>query len=111
MNDAFDIDALTIEELEALNHRVVERMKFLDNVEAHTAMMQFHPGARVCFDSSKYGHQIGTLMKFNQKTVTVMTDAGRRWNVPPQMLSPVVKKTTRPMHVIDMKKKKFEPEV
>jgi hypothetical protein len=84
-----DIDQLTYEELIALNHRVVERLKFLDTLRAHQDMMSFNIGARVSFDSGGGGRQTGTLVRFNRKTVTVLTDDGRRWNVSPHFLSPI----------------------
>lgn len=90
MADDIDIDHLTIDELEALNHRIVERLKFLDAVQAHRDMMALNIGAKVSFDSPRHGRQMGTVVKFNRKTVTVISDDGRRrWNVPPQMLSRV----------------------
>lgn len=114
-----DIDELSYEELLTLNDRIIERLKFLDRVDTHDAMMQFHPGARVSFHSPKRGPQTGTITKFNQKTVTVLTDDGRRWNVVPQMLSAIEKPTektqktsttsSQPMNVIDIRKKTFEP--
>ena len=64
----------------------------------------------MCFDSTKHGMQVGTLIKFNQKTVTVLTDEGRRWKVSLQMLSPIIKEAKAEINVIDMKKKKkFDP--
>ena len=93
---SIDIDNLTIEQLEALNHRIVERLKILDSVHAYQEMMVYDLGARVSFDSSRHGYQVGTLAKFNRKTVTVITDSGRRWNVPPRMLSPVTVKDVTP---------------
>ena len=89
MSTDIDIDHMTIEELEALNHRIVERLKFLDTLQAHKDMMAFNLGARVSFDSPKDGRLLGTLVKFNRKTVTVVTDSGRRWNISPHLLSPV----------------------
>ena len=90
MADEIDIDHLTIEQLEALNHRIVERLKFLDAVQAHRDMMALNIGATVSFDSPRHGRQVGTVVKFNRKTVTVISEDGlRRWNVPPQMLSPL----------------------
>ena len=80
---------MTIEELEALNHRIVERLKFPDTLQAHKDMMAFNLGARVSFDSPKDGRPLGTLVQFNRKTVTVVTDNGRRWKVSPHLLSPV----------------------
>lgn len=82
-----DIDQLSIEELMVLNHHVVERIKFLESMDAHISMMQFHPGARVSFDSPNNGRLSGTVMKFNRKTVTVVTDNGQRWNISPHLLS------------------------
>jgi len=32
---------------------------------------------------------LGTLLKFNRKTVTVVTDNGQKWNISPHLLSPV----------------------
>jgi len=86
---ATDIDTMTVEELVALNHRIVERLKFLESLQAHHDMMAFNIGARVSFESSRGGRQLGTLVKFNRKTVTVMTDNGQRWNISPHLLSPV----------------------
>jgi hypothetical protein len=83
------IDHLSIDELVALNHRIIERLKMLESLEAHQSMMQFHPGVRVSFDSPHSGRLSGTVMKFNRKTVTVVTDNGQRWNISPHLLSPV----------------------
>ena len=85
-----DIDQLTYEELIALNHRIVERVKFLESMQAHREMMDFNIGARVSFDAgARGGRRTGRLVKFNRKTVTVITDDGQRWNVSPHLLSPV----------------------
>jgi len=83
-----DIDKMSTDELVALNHRIVERLKFMETMQAHESMMTFNLGARVCFDTNE-GQQLGTLVKFNRKTVTVMTDGGQRWNISPQILSKV----------------------
>ena len=72
-----DIDGLSMEELIQLDHRVVERIKMLRPMQAHVDMMAFNLGARVSFDSQE-GHQLGTLVKYNRRTVTVLTDDGRQ---------------------------------
>lgn len=99
MADDIDIDHLTIEQLEALNHRVVERLKFLDAVQAHREMMALNIGAKVSFESSRHGHQVGTVIKFNRKTVTVVTDDGRRWNVAPQFLTQIKDANPKPSYL------------
>ena len=81
-----DIDGLSLEELVQLNHRVVERIKMLQAMQAHVDMMAFNLGARVSFDTQD-GRQLGTLVKYNRKTVTVLTDDGRQWRVSPGLLS------------------------
>ena len=104
-----ELDTLSYDELLDLNDRILARLKHLDAVDALNAMMKFNLGTKVCFDSSKLGMQVGTLIKFNQKTVTVLTDDGRRWKVSPQMLSPLVQEAAGSKNVIDLKKGKFDP--
>ncbi len=80
-----DLDQLTEDELIDLNHRVVERLRLLEQMRAHGAMMQFSIGQRVSFDSD--GRSVsGVLTRYNKKTVTVISDDGRRWNVSPGLL-------------------------
>ncbi|MEO4017874.1 hypothetical protein, partial [Pseudomonas rossensis] len=70
---SINIDHLSVDELVTLNHHIIERLKMLESLEAHKSMMQFHPGARVSFDSPSGERLSGTVMKFNRKTVTVVT--------------------------------------
>ena len=83
-----DIDGLGFEELLELNQRVVARLKMLESMQTHIEMMRFKPGQRVSFEHQG-GRLLGTLVKYNRKTVTVVTDAGQRWNISPHLLSPV----------------------
>lgn len=82
----FDIDNLTEEELLELNHRVVERLKYLDQVRDHAAMLKLRPGDRVSFIAKDGREVCGVLMKYNKKTVSVVTDSGQKWNVSPGFL-------------------------
>ena len=84
-----NIDTLTVTELVALNHRIVERLKLLETVQNHQDMMAFNLGSRVSFDDKHGERLLGTLVKFNRKTVTVMADNGQRWNISPHLLAPV----------------------
>ena len=86
-----DLEALSYDELVALNHRIVERLKFLDAMHTHREMMQFAPGDQVSFEPPGRGQQFGTLMKYNKKTVTVITENGQKWNVSPHLLRKVKK--------------------
>jgi hypothetical protein len=83
-----DINPLSIDELIALNHRVVERLKFLEKAQAHVDMMAYNLGARVSFETVE-GRRFGRLTKYNRKTVTVITEEGQQWRIPPHLISPV----------------------
>ncbi|WP_230534060.1 hypothetical protein [Microvirga roseola] len=84
-----DIDQLTEAELIDLNHRIVERLRFLDQMRAHVEMLEFKIGDRVTFQPPGQGPLEGMLTRYNKKTVTVITDTGQRWNVSPTVLSRV----------------------
>ncbi|MBW1888045.1 MAG: hypothetical protein JRI52_06810 [Deltaproteobacteria bacterium] len=103
-----DIDSLSYDELVELNHKIVERLKFLDSMLTHEEMMQFSPGDQVCFETPGRDKQFGTLVKYNKKTVTVITESGQKWNVSPHFLSKVknVKSNkNRQGKIIDLHKK------
>ena len=81
-----NIDTLTEEELIDLNNRVVERLRFLRHMRAHARMLEFRIGDRVSFQPDGRPLVVGMLTRYNRKTVTVVTDAGERWNVAPGLL-------------------------
>jgi hypothetical protein len=84
-----DIDSLSYDELVELNHKIIERLKFLDSMHTHNEMMRFSPGDKICFEAPGRGKLFGTLVKYNKKTVTVITESGQKWNVSPHLLSKV----------------------
>lgn len=86
-----DIDTLSEKELIDLNHRIVERLKFLESMRAHAEMLEFSVGEKVCFQSSGHGEVVGILVKYNKKTVTVLTEDGQKWNVSPHFLGKIIK--------------------
>ncbi|MFL5281577.1 MAG: hypothetical protein ACJ8AW_11430 [Rhodopila sp.] len=85
-----DIDRLTEAELVDLNHRIVARLRFLQQMRAHADMLEFRIGDRVTFRPPGQQQIEGMLTRYNKKTVTVITNDGRQWNVAPQLLSKVV---------------------
>ena len=81
-----NIDHLTEAELVDLNHRIVQRLRLMREVHAHKAMLEFRIGDRVTFEPDG-GHPVfGVLTRYNKKSVTVITEDGRRWNVSPGLL-------------------------
>ena len=81
-----DIDRLTEAELIDLNHRIVERLRFLSQMRAHSQMLDFKIGDRVTFHPEGRPPVVGMLTRYNKKTVTVITDSGQHWNVAPGLL-------------------------
>ena len=89
MTMPINIDQLSIEALVALNHRVIARIKLLEQRSTMNSMVKFNVGSRVSFDPD--GRiRTGTLIKFNPKTVVVLTDDGQRWKVSPHFLRHLV---------------------
>ncbi len=81
-----DIDHLTEAELIDLNNRIVERLRFLQQMRSHRKMLEFRIGDRVSFQPPDRPMQMGVVTRYNRKTVTVVTDGGARWNVAPSLL-------------------------
>ena len=81
-----NIEELTEAELIDLNHRIVERLRFLNQMRAHERMLEFKIGDRVTFQPEGRPPVTGMLVRYNKKTVTVITEFGQHWNVPPSLL-------------------------
>lgn len=81
-----DIDKLSEAELIDLDHRIVDRLRFLSQMRAHSQMLDFKIGERVIFHPDGHPQLVGIVTRYNRKTVTVITDAGQHWNVAPELL-------------------------
>lgn len=84
---SIDIDKLTEAELIDLNHRVVERLRFMRDARAHVAMLQFRIGERVSFHPDGRERTFGIVVRYNKKSVTVITTDGQSWKVSPGLLT------------------------
>lgn len=89
-----DIDRLTEADLVDLNHRIVERLRFLQQMRSHVQMLEFKVGERVQFQPDGHPRVTGILTRYNRKTVTVIADTGQQWNVAPQFLQRVAPPAT-----------------
>jgi len=104
---SIDIDRLTEAELIDLNNRIVERLRFLSQMKAHSKMLEFRIGDRVTFQPEGRSPVTGMLTRYNRKTVTVITDDGQHWNVAPIFLrtaAPPERAETVDKNVIRMKR-------
>lgn len=80
-----NIDHLTEAELIDLNHRIIERVRLMNQVRAHDyAAVSYRRSRRL---QTRAGTSLfGILTRYNRKSVTVITDSGQRWNVSPRFL-------------------------
>ena len=82
------INNLGIEDLRFLNRLIVDRIKLLINAKQKAALYKFIPGHRVRFTSSAGELKTGTVIKINQKTISVAVDGDPGWwNVGPGLLT------------------------
>jgi hypothetical protein len=81
-----DIDNLTEPELVDLNHRIVERLRFMRQARAHVVMLRFRIGERVSFLPEGRDRIFGVVTRYNKKSVTVVTSEAGRWNISPGLL-------------------------
>jgi hypothetical protein len=80
------IDNLTESELIHLNEKIIQRLRMIRQMRAHVQMLGFQIGERVWFHTE--GEEIvrGMVVRYNKKSVTVVTDDGHRWTVAPGFL-------------------------
>ncbi len=86
---AIDIDRLSEAELIDLNNKVVARLKFLRQMRAHAAMLEYSIGERITFQPDGQPELYGVIVRYNRKSVTVITDSGQQWTVAPIFLRKV----------------------
>ena len=67
----------------------------------HVQMMEFGIGERVCFQTDLRRVE-GVLVRYNKKSVTVLSDDGERWTVSPGFLNRAEAK--RATNLVEMRK-------
>jgi len=80
------IKRLNEEDLRFLNRLIVERLKLLSQARATEEMICFTRGDRVSFQGHNGKILDCMVIRLNKKTVSVLTDDGRQWNVSPGLL-------------------------
>lgn len=84
-----DLAELNESELRELNHKIVERLRFLRDAKAHHHMRELCAGARVSFTCEHGTKTTGTILRLNRKTVSLVDSKGTHWRVAPALLSRV----------------------
>lgn len=83
------IETMTKDELINLHDKILDRLRYIDQMEARNKMTEFYFGDTVTFTTNDGRIIVGTVERFNQKSVSIKTDNGHRWRVAPQYLKKV----------------------
>jgi hypothetical protein len=81
-----DLTRYTEQELLDLNRRIIERIKLLRQGRCRESMAEFNVGDRVSFHPDCGHDVIGTVVRLNRKSVTVVSVEGVQWRVAPAFL-------------------------
>ncbi|MDP2807928.1 MAG: hypothetical protein Q8O74_07320 [bacterium] len=78
-------DSLSLDDLIIINRMLVERIKLLRRKGDMDEMTRYKIGETVSFNS--HGRMItGRIIRFNLKSVSILTDDSHQWNVSPGLL-------------------------
>jgi hypothetical protein len=81
------INKLRYEDLRFLNRLIVDRMNLMVHIKRQSQLSQFNLGDRVSFQTPYGEKKTGTVIRINQKTVSVSTgDDENWWKVAPGLL-------------------------
>ncbi len=80
------INLLDYDELVKLNEYIVKRLNLILNKRAMEKVQEFNVLDRVYFIDNDGNEITGTIIRLNQKTVTIKADDGKRWRVSPSFL-------------------------
>ncbi len=80
---------LSEEEVHFLHHKTAERLQMIRNVQAKNQMSEFEIGNKVVFQHHDQPI-FGTVIRLNQRTISVHTEDHRTWRVSPSFLRKVV---------------------
>jgi hypothetical protein len=81
-----DLTKYTESELLDLNPRIIERLRFLRQGRCRESMAELNVGDRVSF-LADYGREVvGTIIRLNRKSVTLVSTEGVQWRVAPTLV-------------------------
>ena len=86
MAKTIDLTNLSDDELVRLNHEIIALVKARHRLQSRREMLAFDLGERVTFKSPEGGRVSGTIIRVNQKSLTLATEHGV-WRVPPCAVS------------------------
>lgn len=84
-----DLTQMCEHQLIELNRKIVERLRFLRDSRAHRQMLELAPGQKVSFSPEPGRKVVGTIIRLNRKSVSLVSTDGVQWRVVPALVTPV----------------------
>ncbi len=81
-----DLTRYTESELLELNRRIIERIRFLRQGLCRESMAELNVGDRVSFVADHGREVVGTIIRLNRKSVTLVSTEGMQWRVAPTLV-------------------------
>jgi hypothetical protein len=81
-----DIDGLSEDELYALSGRIYDPITALERKRERAALSRYRSGLRVVVETPGFGPMTGTIIRPNQKTITVRMGNAQIWRVSPHYI-------------------------
>lgn len=79
---------LNEDQLRELNHKIIERLKLINRVHSTAQVAKFNLGDKVYFERNS--QLIGTVVRLNQRSVSVDLENKQQWCVAPQLLKKII---------------------
>ena len=86
MRKTVDLSQMSDDDLIRLNHEIIALLKARERLNSRRELMPFDLGENVTFKSPDGRRMRGTIVRVNQKSLTIATDHGV-WRLPPCFVS------------------------
>lgn len=83
-----DIEHLPLEELMELHWKILKRIQKIRKMKLYEDLQKFDVGDKVSF-KDKGDIITGTVIRVNQKSLTIKTDRGTTWYVAPALVTKI----------------------
>jgi preprotein translocase subunit YajC len=84
-----DIENLSLEELMGFHYKILKRIHQLRKMKLYEDLQKFDVGDRVSFKGRGEDILTGTVIRVNQKSLSIKTDQGTMWYVSPALATKI----------------------
>jgi len=84
-----DIEGLSLEELKELHWKILKRIQKFRKTKLYEDLQKFDVGDRISFKGKGEELLTGTVIRVNQKSLSIKTDQGAMWYVAPALATKI----------------------